>query len=71
MTLGELKTRLASLGSDKDHLPVTLMEEHEVLSSEYGVIQFQSGVTDVASSSKQIIIIGQELLVPSWEKPRP
>jgi hypothetical protein len=68
MKLKDLKNRLASLGSDKDELPVRVMQEHDIGFRESGgIIQFETDLTDVATSSRAIIIIGQELLLPEGE----
>lgn len=69
MTLKELQDRLSGM-IDYADAEVSIMEEHEV---DGRVIQFGSKLTDVAfSSSKsfgpEVILIGQELLVPESEK---
>lgn len=64
-TVGKLKQRLAELGSGMDDAEVTIMHEVYVYGDTH---QFESGLKDIGTVEKrQVILIGQELMVPNSE----
>lgn len=62
MTVSQLIDRLKKAPQD---LPVSIMHEVKFQGE---IHQFETGVTDMAVSNTNVIVIGQELLIPDSER---